>query len=181
MYNQAMYALASHLHKLPILSLQTGDYVGHLKEPIIHLPSLELVGFLCQALGSSKPMILMARDIRQLAHDCLLIDHEDEFSDPADIVRFQQNDTLPSSPLRLLVVADTGRKLGVVTDYSLNLETNMVQKIHVTRPALRFWLSQQFTVDRTQIIDISAQQITVRDTTVKEGLLATKPVTQPTP
>lgn len=181
MYNYDMYALASQLTKLVVLSLQTGECIARIKEPILHLPTLELIGFLCNSEATGETVIMMTSDIRQYAHDCVLIDHEDELSNPADIVRYHPDGTLPTNPLRLLVVADTGRKIGIVTDYNLNLDTSLVQKIYVTKPSLKFWQSQQFIIDRTQIIDISGTQITVRDATIMNDALGKAPARQPSP
>lgn len=165
-----MYVHASWLSKLPVISLQTGAPVGIVVEPLISLLQLELVGFRCET-AEGPGQILLATDIRQYGRDCLLIDHEDELSDPDDLVRLHDPNHPISNPLRLRVVADTGRKLGRVSDYSLNLETNFVQQLETKLGGPVPWKFRHHIIDRTQIIDITPNQITVRDATVRAGML----------
>ena len=122
-----MYALESSLNGQPIISLQTGQLVAQAGQPILDIATLEIVAYTCQVPGRRDPLLVMAGDIRQYASDCIIIDDEDQLTEPADIVRLVSSPKDPYSPLRKLVVADTGRKLGRVEDYSSNLETNRVQ------------------------------------------------------
>ena len=167
-----MYALDSSLNGQPIISLQTGQLVARAGQPILDIATLEIVAYTCQVPGRRDPLLVMAGDIRQYASDCIIIDDEDQLTEPADIVRLVSSPKDPYSPLRKLVVADTGRKLGRVEDYSINLETNRVQKLYIKPDLWHSWVSSRLVVDRTQIIDITPDKITVRDATVKDTLLS---------
>ena len=79
-------------------------------------------------------------------------------------------------PVDKPVVSDSGRKLGNVEDFSVNLETARIKKLYVRQSVIRSWLGSSLIIDRTQIIDISPKQITVRDATVSNSLLPSKPV-----
>jgi uncharacterized protein YrrD len=170
-----MYALASHMGGLPVISLQTGDTVGWAKKPIIEMASLELKAFRCET-GTSKNQVLMVPDVRQFAPDCLIVNTEDDLTDPEDLVRLKTMLGSSFDPLRKLVVSDSGRRLGYVEDFTVNLETHRVQKLHVRQSIFQAWLGSTLTIDRTQIIDISHRQITVRDATAKSTMLPTKPI-----
>ena len=61
-------------------------------------------------------------------------------------------------------------------DVTLNLETARIQKLHIRKSILQAWLGTSLIVDRTQIIDITPQQITVREATLKSGILGAEPV-----
>lgn len=171
-----MYALASQLGGLPIISLQTGETVAWLLQPIIDIGALEIRALRCDAPGFKHPQILMTADIRQFAADCLIVDSEDELSDPDDLVRLRDIVKSSYDPLRKQVVSDTGRKLGVVVDFSVNLESNRVQKLHIRQSLLQSWLGTTLIIDRTQIIDVTQKQITVRDSTAKSSALPTDPL-----
>ncbi|GAC1370667.1 MAG: hypothetical protein NVSMB39_3720 [Candidatus Saccharimonadales bacterium] len=123
----------------------------------------------------------MTSDIRQYAADCIIIDDEDQLTEPEDIVRLGGNPRDPYSPLKKIVVADTGRKLGIVDDYSINLETNRVQKLYVKPNFWHAWTSSSMVIDRTQIIDVTPDKITVRDATVTDTILSQDPMPEINP
>jgi sporulation protein YlmC with PRC-barrel domain len=175
-YNQFMYALESSLKGQPIISLQTGQLVAQVSQPILDIATLEIVAFTCQVPHRRDLLLIMASDIRQYASDCIIIDDEDQLTEPEDIVRLVSNTKDPYTPLRKTVVADTGRKLGTVEDYSINLDTNRVQKLYIKPDFWHSWVSSRLVVDRTQIIDITPEKITVRDATVKDTLLSPDPI-----
>ncbi|HVQ43659.1 MAG TPA: PRC-barrel domain-containing protein [Candidatus Saccharimonadia bacterium] len=176
-----MYTLESNLTGQPIISLQTGQAVAWIGEPLLTITALQVIAFTCRVAPRSQAFLLMTRDIRQFAADCVIIDDEDDLTDPADIVRLKADLKDRYSPLGQSVIADTGRRLGSVEDYSINLDTNRVQKLHIRRPLFWGWFSPNLIIDRTQIVDITPSHITVRDTTVQDALLNTDslPETQP--
>ena len=166
-----MYSLESSLADQPIISLQTGQVVAWTGPPVLNVGNLEVIAYTCKVPHQKEPMLLLIGDIRQYATDCIIIDDEDELANPDDIVRFKTNLNNHYSPLNKQVIADTGRKLGTVEDYSINLETNRVQKLYVKQSIWRAWLSSNLIIDRTQIIDIAPDLITVKDSTVTNKLL----------
>jgi sporulation protein YlmC with PRC-barrel domain len=130
----------------------------------------------CESTRDKAPLLLMSRDIRQFAADCVIIDDEDELTNPEDIVRLKAMLEASYDPLSKSVVSDTGRKLGIVEDYTLNLETNRVQQLQVRQSLLKAWLGTSLMVDRSQIIDIAPRQIIVRDATVKASAMQSEPI-----
>lgn len=171
-----MYCLASQMGGLPIISLQTSEAVALARTPVIDIATLEILAFHCNGAHNKHPLLLMTADIRQMAADCIIVDSEDELTNPDDIVRLQKLIHDDFSPLGKPVVSDIGRKLGSVDDYSINLETNRIQKLYVRGGLLRSWLGTNLIVDRTQIIDITPQKITVREATIKSPIMQSEPV-----
>ena len=176
-----MYALESSLHGQPIISLQTGQLIAQAGSPILDIATLEVAAFTCHAPGHSGPLLIMISDIRQFAADCIIIDDEDQLTDPEDIVRLGGDPRAPYSPLKKSVIADTGRKLGIVDDYSINLDTSRVQKLYVKPDFWHSWTNSSLVIDRTQIIDITPDKITVRDATVTDTLLSPDPMPEINP
>lgn len=157
-----MLLLSSQIKGLEIISLQTGQTVGKLGDPVFNSQNLELAAFL--VTGHKQPTALLTRDIRQFAKDCVVIDSAEDLEDPTEIVRL---DELLRSKFKLpgiSVVTMAEQKLGKVEDYALNLENNLVQKLHVRVPLLKSLMQRNLIIDRNQIIDISPKQITVKDT-----------------
>jgi sporulation protein YlmC with PRC-barrel domain len=172
-----MYGQASQMQSLPVISLQTGEVVAVTRLPVIDIGTLEIQAYRCESVRNKQGLILMARDIRQMAADCLIVDTEEELMEPTDIIRLQAMLQANYNPLDKAVVSDTGRKLGHVEDYSINLETNRIQKLHVRQSILRSWLgNSSLVVDRSQIIDVTPRLITVRDATVQAPVMQPEPV-----
>ena len=166
-YNTYMYIFASQFAGEAILSLQTGALVATVTELVINPDKLELIAFLCLApeLEFEQP-ILTLQSIRQITRDCILIDHDGDISDAPQIVRLHQ---LISSGFRLLgskVYTESGTYLGQTTDYSLNFDTKLVQRLTLRPTFFKRLLTDTFIIDREQIIDVKPDKITVRDATV---------------
>ena len=167
-----MYALASKLIPLPVLSLQTGANVATIKGLILDPATLETVAFTCIIPGQVGPEIaLMLRDIRELALDCVIIDSEDDLTELEDIVRIKALSKNKFTLNGKVVVSDMGRRLGKVEDFTINIETNKVQKLYVQQSIIHSFFGASLIVDRTQILDVSPKQIIVREATLKGGVL----------
>lgn len=172
-----MERFASTLIGLPVVSLQTGQAVARIEQLVLHQDSLALIGLQCKNLITGHSLLLTPNDIRQLATDCVIIDHEDELTDPSEIVRFQ---ALIKNRFKLLgkeVVEDSGQKLGRVDDYSINLDSCRVQKLRL-KHSLFLILKRRHEIDRTQIIDVTPKRIIVRSATISEPLIPSSPIVE---
>lgn len=173
-HNIDMYILASQLHKLPIMSLQTGKVVGVTRAPIIDMAKLEVMAFHCQANQLHQPSVLLIQDIRQISRDALIIDSFEDFSDPQDIVRLQPVLQDHFSPIGARVIDQQNRRLGKVEDYTLNIKTGLLQKLYVHQSLLRSMLFNNTMIDRTQIIEVKPKLFVVHDTMTPQLLHTTK-------
>jgi sporulation protein YlmC with PRC-barrel domain len=176
-----MYARASKMENLPVVSLQTGEAVAWVRQPVIDITNLAILAFQCDLAAHKLSAILTTNDIRQLAPDCLIIDSEDELAEPDDIIRLKPLIKSGYSPIDKSVVSDMGRKLGHVEDYSINLDTSHIQKLYIRPSLFRAWLGGSLTVDRTQIIDVTPHRIVVSDATIKSSVLQPDPVPEINP
>jgi sporulation protein YlmC with PRC-barrel domain len=171
-----MYSFASKLHGLPIISLQTGETAAWVKRPIFDITTLEVTAFLCESNGGKQTLVLTSHDVRQFATDCLIIDNEDELTEPGDIIRLAPMIEAAYTPLDKVVVSDTGRKLGRVEDYTINLDTTRLQKLFIRQSLFQSWLGSSLTIDRSQIIDVTPKRIVVRDSTLKAPIIHPEPM-----
>lgn len=181
-YNDRMYTRVSKLLNLPIVSLQTGEAVAWTRTPVLETTTLEIIAFKCEVDSrGSHPLVLLVADIRRFTSDGLVIDSEEELADPAEVVRLTPLIKAAYTPIGKGVFTDAGHKLGTVEDYTVNLQTNRIQKLYVRQSVLQAWIGTSLIVDRTQIVEISPRRITVRDTTIKTSILPTDPIpgTQP--
>jgi sporulation protein YlmC with PRC-barrel domain len=176
-----MYALQSELKDQPVVSLQTGQPIATINQAVLDMGNLEVTAYMCAVPRQPAPVLVMAADIRQYAPDCIIIDDEEQLTDPADIVRLSLNPQRNYSPLGKTVVADTGRRLGTVEDYSINLETSRVQRLYIQQPLWRSWFGPSLIIDRIQIIDVTSERIIVRDATITDTVLSPDPMPEINP
>ena len=175
-YNGGMYVLATNLVTLPVISLQTGETVATIASLVIDSDRLKLVGLRLN-VGKSPRNLLVMSGIRQLAADCVIIDNDEELSEPDDVVRLAGLLQSGYTPLSKRVQTDTGRHLGSVEDFTINLETEQVQKLYVHPPLVRAWYKSSVIIDRAQVIDVQPTLFIVRDTLEYSTNLATEPAT----
>jgi uncharacterized protein YrrD len=175
-----MYILANQLTNLPVMSLQTGQAIAVVERPIVNAANLEVMALQCSTGRVRKqPSVILMRDIRQFADDCVIIDSFDDIEDADEIVRLRDVIAKQFDPLAKQVVNESGHKLGKVEDFTINLKTFMLQKLYVHQSLIRSILFNNLVIDRTQIIEINDKQFTVRDASVQEPQLAPNATTQP--
>jgi sporulation protein YlmC with PRC-barrel domain len=166
-----MQVLGSALTKLKIISLQTGYPVATSGNLVINPDKLEVMAIHADQPGRQN-LVVLPQDIRQIGRDAILVDSEDELGEAEAIVRLQdvlkQGFKLTGIP----VVNESAQRLGRVADFSLNLDDFKVQKLYVKQSLLKNFLTKELVINRIQITDVTPQQITVRDATVKKPLLA---------
>lgn len=168
-----MFVLATHLSSLPVISLQTGENVATVAGLILNPDKLKLMALKLN-VGRSPRTLLVMTSVRQLAPDCVIIDDEDDLSEPDDIVRLTEFVKKDYSPIGKRVQSESGQSLGTVDDYTINLETEQVQKIYVHPPTIHAWYKSSLIIDRSQIIDVQPTRFIVRDTHQYTGALAPK-------
>ncbi len=157
------------------MSLQTGQPIATVDRPVVNAANLEVMALLCRTSRRRTNVILM-RDIRQFANDCVIIDSFDDIEDAGEIVRLKEIMQRDFNPLDKLVANESGHKLGHVEDYTINLKSQMIQKLYVHQSLMKSILFNSLVIDRTQIIDISDKQFTVKDASVTKPSLAPTPV-----
>lgn len=181
-HNITMYVLASQLRNLPIVGLQTGQEVGTVMRPLVRADSLDIPALYCKIHGGrpEKRYVILMRDIRQHANDCVIVDSHEDIEEAGEIVRLQQAINNDYDPINKLVVNEDGTRLGRVEDYTLNIGSHRIQKLYVHQPFWRSILFHNLVIDRSQIIDINTKQITVRDASIKQLLPRHKVVPEAT-
>lgn len=170
-----MLILASKLKDVPILSLTGGNQIAQVVGPIVDYKNLEVPALWCSS-QSSKDRTLNTNDIREFNPGVVLVNSEDNLSEPDEVVRLapliQDNLNLVGMTVR----TESGTKLGRVTDFTINTQDSLVHKLYVRQPLLKSMVNANVIIDRSQIVDVSPRQITVRDATVMEPLAAGAPV-----
>ncbi len=152
-----------------VMSLQTGQPLATIGNPIINPRNLKIVAFYVSGpLVDYDPAVLFTEDIREFGDIGVIVDGADNIMSPEGMVRLGEvigyNFTLDG----IHVADDHKRKLGKVENYTLDPETFDIQQLYL-KPTLMQSLSiSSLTINRSQIIDINNDRIVVRTPTVKE-------------
>jgi sporulation protein YlmC with PRC-barrel domain len=176
-----MYVLASQLKNLAIISLQTGETVTQVHTLIIEMEKLEIVAIACTPMKEYPDPILMVRDIRQIASDCLIIDSEDDIGSGADVIRLKEPIREAYSPIGAHVVSHMQRPIGKVEDFTINSESLKLQKLYIRQPIWRSWLGSSLIISREQILDVKPKLIVVKEATIESKSQLRKQVPEPRP
>lgn len=179
-YNRAMYILANQLKDLAVMSLQTGQPIAVVERPIINPANLEVMALQCAVGRRRQSSVILLRDIRQFATDCIIIDSFDDIEDAKEIVRLREVVKRRFDPIGKQVINESGHRLGKVEDYTINLKTFMLQKLYVHQSLMKSIMFNNLVVDRTQILDVTDRHFTVRDSHATESALAPSLPTAPT-
>jgi sporulation protein YlmC with PRC-barrel domain len=174
-----MLLLSNKITEVPVLSLRTGGRVAIATVPIINPHNLRLEGWYCEDNFSKEVLILLAKDVRDFVPQGIAVNDFEVLSDPKELVRLKDVLELEFSLIGKPVVTNHRRRLGKISDYALENETMMVQKLYVARPVFKSLTTGQLSIDRTQILEITDRRVIVKDVDIKVSspVVATSPAT----
>ncbi|MBW3538194.1 hypothetical protein KY386_01740 [Candidatus Parcubacteria bacterium] len=181
-----MYILASHLDGLPILSLRNGQPVALAGQTVIDPDKLEVVAVYCQS-GSGpwrkNTAVILARDIREVAREGIVIDSLEDIEEVSEIVRLKAVIDKHFQPKGAPVMTESGHQLGKVEDYTINVKSFLIQKLYVRQSIIKNLLLNNLVIDRSQVVQVTPQGIVVRDASVKDKrpALSPRPISPPVP
>ena len=176
-YNQDMLQLSKTLLDRPIMSLRTGSHIGTATLPIINPNDLKIEGWHVIDDFEKGALVVLTQDIRDIIPRGIIVDDQDVFTKPEDLLRLQDTLRINFNPLGKHVITNHQRRLGKVGDYAVDMESMYIQKLYVDRSILRSLGTGQLSIDRSQIIEITPKRIVVRDVDEKAGAAA--PATMP--
>lgn len=147
------------------MSLQTGLPLARLADPIVDPRKLVVPAF--RVVGtrlSHSVSVLHTEDIREIGEFGVIVDSDEKLMPLDDLVRLQQVIDFGFELIGLKVVTISGKKLGRVGSYALDLEVFQVQQIYVQPNWRQSLLNDQLTIHRSQIVAITNKLLTVKDT-----------------
>ena len=173
-----MLTLGSQLIHTPVLSLQTGTQLAVTSRALIDPAKFAVAAYeVTGPLVTEVPTFLRVNEVRELGRLGMIIDSADEFIGLEDVIKIKEINELEFQLTDLNVVDETNRKLGKVSDYTVDTESFYVQQIHVQGGMLKRLLETDKTIHRSQIVEINNTSIIVRTTAKK--LEPVRSLTQP--
>jgi uncharacterized protein YrrD len=158
-----MLQLSGSLLNRPILSLRTGSVVGNTSGAIINPNNLKIEGFYCQGNASSKPLVLLYQDIRDVIPQGFVVNDDDVLVEPEELVRLKEIMEIHFELLGKHVQTTSHDKLGKVVDFAAETTTMYVQKVYVSQSIFKNLTGGNLGIDRNQIVEITNKQIIVQD------------------
>ncbi|MCL2869953.1 PRC-barrel domain-containing protein [Candidatus Saccharibacteria bacterium] len=164
-----MLLFGSKLIDTPVLSLQTGGPIGKTRQPIIDPTKLKIEAYYLYGpmLNKAEANTLRMDEVRELSQIGMIIDSIDDLIDVNDVVRLKKVADLNFKLIGHKVVTKKGKKLGTVTDYTVDAGSFIVQQIIVHKPLMHSFNDPELTIHRSQIIEIDDYKIVVKDETTK--------------
>lgn len=143
------------------------------EKPLINPNNLKIEGWYCTDQFSKKTLILLSKDIRDIVPQGLAIDDYELLSEPEELVRLQDIININFELLGKPAVTDRKRRLGKVSDYAADTTSFIIQKLYINQPVYKSISGGQLSIDRSQIVEITDQKITIKDVDEKVGSAVT--------
>ena len=158
-----MLCLSERLLGRPVMSLRTGQQVAVTTRAIINPDNLKIEGFYCTDRFDKSTLVLLYQDIRDVLAQGIVIDDHDVLAEPDDLVRLKKIMDIDYGVLGKRVVTTSGKHLGKVSDYAVEVETMYMQKLYVARSILKDFVGGGLGIARDQVQEITDTKIIVTD------------------
>lgn len=170
-----MLILGSRYIGRPVMSLQTGARLGVTEKALIDPTNLTVAAFeIVGPLLTEHPTYLRVGDIREIASIGMIIDGNDELIGLDDVIRVKQLHDIDFELINMPVIDETKRRLGKVSDYTLESGSYVIEQIHVKRGIIRGITETSLLIHRAQVVRVTDNEIIVKTTAKK---VASEPVT----
>lgn len=154
--------LGSQLQDTPVMSLQTGQELARTSRPVIDPRILSIIAYQLEGpLLDNNPSLLRINDIREMSDIGMIIDSSDEILAADDVIKIKEVLDLNFDLVDMPVRDSRGRKVGRVSDYSLEADSFVIQQIVVKRPLIQSLNDSELLIGRSQIKEITDEMIIV--------------------
>lgn len=167
-----MLISGSELLDTPVMSLQTGKELARTKKAIVNPHNLSIIAYLLEGEHlDNDPSYLRIADIREVGNLGIIVDSSDEFIETDDIITDEAIYALDFEVVDKHVLDDKRKKLGKVSDYTVDIDSFMIQQLTVKRPFLKSLTDDELLVSRRQIVEVTDDAIVIKSGKIKAGKL----------
>ena len=161
-----MLLIGSKMIGMPVLSLHVGGAIASTNEAIIDPEDLRVIAY-----GLEGPIIkndpevgdiLSVDDVREVSATGLIVDSADRFVTREDVIHLDEVMNLGFKLVGLKVVTQDGKKIGKISDYTLDSSTFMIYQLIVQRPFMSSLIDPELTINRSQIVEIDDFKVTIK-------------------
>lgn len=158
-----MLQLSGALLNQPVLSLRTGNPIGHIVSPIINPNNLKIEGFYCLDRFDKEQLVLLYQDIRDILPQGVVVNDHEALSNPEELVRLKDIIDLAFDVVGKPVETISKEKVGKVNDYAIEVASMYIQKLYVSQSILKSFTGGSLSVDRSQVHEITPRRIIIND------------------
>ena len=160
-----MLVYNSRLIGTPILSVQAGGLIGHIKEAIVDPNDLKIIAFKLSGplFHKTNTNILTVTSIREYSNYGIVIDSAEELVSPEDVVKIKNILDLNFSLIGLKAETKKKSKLGKVIDFTASSNDFSIQQIVVKRPLAKSFLDPELIISRKEIVEITDYKVIIKD------------------
>ncbi len=169
-----MLLLSNQLLNRKVLSLRLGGQVAIATEPIINPDNFKIEGFYCDTPQDGQ-LILLWQDVREVLADGYVIDDYERLAEAEDLVRLKEVLAYQYSPIDKQVVTIDKHKVGKVSDYAIDSNSMYIQKVYCSQSILKSLTGGSLSIDRSQIHEVTPEQIIITELQGKEAVPAAAP------
>lgn len=150
------------LLKTAVMSLQTGAELARVHHVLIDPRDLTIAAYELEGHNlDQQPSYLRPVDVRELSHLGFIVDSNEEFVGPDDVIKIREVRDFKFDLIGLDVIDNHKRKLGKVITYAIDSGNFSVQQLSVKRPLLKSFGETELLIGRNQIIEVSDSTVTV--------------------
>lgn len=163
------------------MSLQVGAPIAQLSSAVIDPSNLNIVAYsLSGGLVNNRPEnYLRTADIREFSPIGMIIDSIDDLVDPNEIIKIRDILKLNFHLIGHKVVTKKGKKLGKVSDFTIDSATFSIYQLIVQRPLFSGLTDPELTINRSQIIEIDDYKVVIKNDQEEVHVPATKQTITP--
>ena len=145
------------------MGIQTGGELARTKRPIIDPATLTILAYELSGVNSPSggPLLLRIADMRELSDIGMIVDSNDEFIEPEDVIKLNDIYQNGFNLININVTDEKRRKIGKVIDFTVETGGFVIQQLTVKRPMFRSLNDTELLIHRSQIIEINNDSIVV--------------------
>lgn len=121
-----------------------------------------------------RQLILLYQDIRELIDRGYVVDDHDVLVEADELVRLKKVLDIDFQLIGKQVVTTDKEKVGKVSDYAVEVNSMMIQKIYVSQSLMKSLTGGSLSIDRSQINEITPKRIIINELAKKAP--ATAPI-----
>lgn len=150
------------------MSLQTGGRLGIAERALIDPTNLTVAAYeVTGPLVTEHPTYLRVAEIREIATIGMIVDSNDDLIGLDDVIRIKQLHDIDFGLIDMLVIDESKRKLGKVSDYTLETNSFVIEQLHVRRGVIRGITETSLLIHRSQVVKVTDNEIIVKSTAKK--------------
>ena len=170
---------AKSLINLPIISLDSGRILGSATDIIIDPENGKLLGLLSISGFLSSKKATAFNDIYECNADAILVKDDESVVNIAKLVRIEKVVGQKIFLLKNKVVTESGKRLGRVSDFVINIDLGILVKIYVEDYLWKGYSQSTLVVPAHNIVSIEHKKIIVNDDVVGEKIEEGKTMKEP--